>query len=54
MGTGTADADGNWTVDITVPLDSGSHTFTAEATDQAGNTSTSSADFSLTDRKSVV
>ncbi|WP_426708434.1 BapA/Bap/LapF family large adhesin [Enterobacter cloacae complex sp. 280C5] len=48
VGTGTADADGNWTVDITVPLDSGSHTFTAEATDQAGNTSTSSADFSLT------
>ncbi|MBE0229851.1 BapA/Bap/LapF family large adhesin [Enterobacter hormaechei] len=48
VGTGTADADGNWTVDITVPLESGSHTFTAEATDQAGNTSTSSADFSLT------
>ncbi len=48
VGTGTADANGNWTVDITVPLDTGSHTFTAEATDQAGNTGAPSADFSLT------
>lgn len=48
VGTGTADADGNWTVDITVPLGTGSHTFTAEATDQAGNTGAPSADFSLT------
>ncbi|MEP8541303.1 BapA/Bap/LapF family large adhesin [Enterobacter hormaechei] len=48
VGTGTADANGNWTVDITVPLGTGSHTFTAEATDQAGNTGTPSANFSLT------
>ncbi|MEP8673170.1 BapA/Bap/LapF family large adhesin [Enterobacter hormaechei] len=48
VGTGTADANGNWTVDITVPLGTGSHTFTAEATDQAGNTGAPSADFSLT------
>lgn len=47
VGTGTADANGNWTVDITVPLGTGSHTFTAEATDQAGNTGAPSADFSL-------
>lgn len=48
VGTGIADANGNWTVDITVPLDTGPHTFTAEVTDQAGNTSDPSANFSLT------
>ncbi|OAE47742.1 Ig-like domain repeat protein [Enterobacter cloacae] len=48
VGTGTADANGNWTIDITVPLDNGPHTFTAEVTDQAGNTSAPSGDFSLT------
>ncbi|QLA69550.1 BapA prefix-like domain-containing protein [Enterobacter pasteurii] len=48
VGTGTADANGNWTVDITAPLGDGPHTFTAEVTDQAGNTSDPSASFSLT------
>jgi hypothetical protein len=38
LGSGTTDGDGNWSV-RTSALKAGSHTFTATATDEAGNTS---------------
>ncbi|MDP5160239.1 BapA/Bap/LapF family large adhesin, partial [Enterobacter ludwigii] len=48
VGTGTADASGNWSILLTTTLATGAHSFTAQATDAAGNTSVSSAAFSLT------
>ena len=36
--TATIDGSGNWTLTPTTPLSEGSHTFTAVATDAAGNT----------------
>ena len=42
LGTTSADGSGNWTY-TTVALSDGSHSFTAKASDAAGNTSTSSA-----------
>jgi len=48
IGTGQADANGNWTIDLTTTLSPGTHTFTAQATDVAGNNSQPSASFSLT------
>ncbi|MFL7889265.1 BapA/Bap/LapF family large adhesin [Enterobacter pseudoroggenkampii] len=48
VGTGTADGSGNWSILLTTTLASGPHSFTAQATDAAGNTSVSSTSFSLT------
>jgi uncharacterized delta-60 repeat protein len=49
IGTTTADGAGNWSFDATaVPLANGSYTFTARATDAAGNTGSSSAPFPVT------
>ncbi|MFV7477277.1 BapA/Bap/LapF family large adhesin [Enterobacter pseudoroggenkampii] len=48
VGTGTADSGGNWSILLTTTLASGPHSFTAQATDAAGNTSVSSSSFSLT------
>lgn len=48
VGTGTADASGNWSILLTTTLTAGPHSFTAQATDAAGNTSVSSTSFSLT------
>ncbi|MCS5452236.1 BapA/Bap/LapF family large adhesin [Enterobacter huaxiensis] len=48
VGTGTADSNGNWSIDLTVTLGTGPHTFTAQATDAAGNNSQPSASFILT------
>ena len=38
LGTATIDGSGNWNLTPTTPLSEGSHTFTAVATDAAGNT----------------
>ncbi|MEL4871182.1 BapA/Bap/LapF family large adhesin [Pantoea agglomerans] len=48
VGTGTADASGSWSILLTTTLTTGPHSFTAQATDAAGNTSVSSTSFSLT------
>lgn len=48
VGTGTADASGSWSILLTTTLSTGPHSFTAQATDAAGNTSVSSTSFSLT------
>lgn len=48
VGTGTADGTGNWSIVLNTTLATGAHSFTAQATDVAGNTSVSSASFSLT------
>lgn len=48
VGTGTADGSGSWSILLTTTLASGPHSFTAQATDAAGNISVSSASFSLT------
>lgn len=48
VGTGTADGTGNWSILLNTTLTTGAHSFTAQATDAAGNTSVSSASFSLT------
>lgn len=48
VGTGTADGTGNWSIVLNTTLATGAHSFTAQATDAAGNTSVSSASFSLT------
>ena len=48
VGTGTADGTGNWSILLNTTLTTGTHSFTAQATDAAGNTSVSSASFSLT------
>jgi LPXTG-motif cell wall-anchored protein len=39
VGSPIADADGNWTVDVTDPLAEGDHTVTAVAVDESGNES---------------
>jgi VCBS repeat-containing protein len=48
VGTGTADASGSWSILLNTTLATGAHSFTARATDAAGNTSDPSATFSLT------
>lgn len=48
VGTGTADGTGSWSIVLNTTLATGAHSFTAQATDAAGNTSVSSASFSLT------
>ncbi|MCU6192594.1 BapA/Bap/LapF family large adhesin [Enterobacter sichuanensis] len=48
VGTGTADASGSWSILLNTTLATGAHSFTARATDAAGNTSVPSATFSLT------
>ncbi|MCM7394861.1 BapA/Bap/LapF family large adhesin [Enterobacter bugandensis] len=48
VGTGTADGSGSWSILLNTTLTEGAHSFTAQATDAAGNTSASSASFSLT------
>jgi hypothetical protein len=48
LGAVTADANGNWTYTPTTPLNEGSHSFTATATDKAGNTGPASQPFALT------
>ncbi|MGE3992160.1 Ig-like domain-containing protein [Pseudorhodoplanes sp.] len=47
LGSTTADGSGNWSF-TTISLDNGEHTFTATATDAAGNTGPSSAEFIVT------
>ncbi|MGP8979828.1 Ig-like domain-containing protein, partial [Enterobacter hormaechei] len=47
-GTGTADGNGSWSILLNTTLTAGAHSFTAQATDAAGNTSVSSTSFSLT------
>lgn len=48
VGTGIADGSGSWSILLNTTLTEGAHSFTAQATDAAGNTSASSASFSLT------
>ena len=49
IGTTTADGSGNWSLDDTsTTLPAGDHTFTATATDRAGNTSDISASYAVT------
>ncbi|MGX5012476.1 BapA/Bap/LapF family large adhesin [Enterobacter asburiae] len=48
VGTGVADGSGSWSILLNTTLTEGAHSFTAQATDAAGNTSVSSASFSLT------
>jgi hypothetical protein len=48
VGTGTADGSGSWSILLNTTLTAGAHSFTAQATDAAGNTSVSSTSFSLT------
>jgi large repetitive protein len=49
LGSATANGTGNWTFDYTgTTLGSGNHTFTASASDAAGNSSGASADFAVT------
>lgn len=48
VGTGTADGSGSWSILLNTALTEGAHSFTAQATDAAGNISASSASFSLT------
>ncbi|MBE4805704.1 BapA/Bap/LapF family large adhesin [Enterobacter cloacae complex sp. P43RS] len=48
VGTGTADGSGSWSILLNTTLTEGAHSFTAQATDAAGNTSASFASFSLT------
>ncbi|MCM7674889.1 Ig-like domain-containing protein [Enterobacter chengduensis] len=48
VGTGASDASGSWSILLSTTLTAGAHSFTAQATDAAGNTSVSSTSFSLT------
>ncbi len=48
IGTTTADANGDWTLAVTVALASGAHNFTATATDAAGNPSGASDPYGIT------
>ena len=48
LATGTADDKGNWSVTLTTPLNNALHSFTAVATDAAGNASDPSTPFTLT------
>jgi hypothetical protein len=43
VGTGQADASGNWQITVAEPFNDGAHTLTAQATDLAGNVSAKSA-----------
>ncbi|MCP1652793.1 Ig-like domain-containing protein, partial [Pseudomonas nitroreducens] len=47
MGSVVADKDGKWSYTPTTPISEGSHTFTADATDKAGNTSGKSDPFNI-------
>jgi VCBS repeat-containing protein len=47
-GTGVADSSGNWTITVNVVLTSGTHSFSARATDVAGNTGATSAALTIT------
>ncbi|MEW5562070.1 BapA/Bap/LapF family large adhesin [Enterobacter asburiae] len=48
VGTVVADGLGNWSLPLTTSLTDGTYTFTAKATDSAGNVSGSSTDFTFT------
>ncbi|HDT6029302.1 TPA: type I secretion C-terminal target domain-containing protein, partial [Enterobacter cloacae subsp. cloacae] len=48
IGTAPVDSNGNWSILLTTTLATGPHSFTAQATDAAGNTSAPSATFNLT------
>ncbi|WP_269791773.1 Ig-like domain-containing protein [Stenotrophomonas sp. Iso1] len=48
LGKADVDAQGNWSLTPTTPLSEGEHTFTATATDKAGNTGVPSGGFVLT------
>lgn len=48
IGTVVADGVGGWSFPLTTSLTDGTYTFTAKATDSAGNVSGSSADFTFT------
>ena len=48
VGEGIANADGNWSIEVNTPLSDAQHSFTAVATDAAGNASDPSAIFTLT------
>jgi|GEM_PF-6756362 len=48
VGSGLADASGNWQITLSQPLADGSHTLTAKATDVAGNTSGASTSLAVT------
>ena len=48
IGTATADAQGNWTLAVTTALVGAAHTFTATATDAAGNQSGQSNPYAIT------
>ncbi len=54
VGTATADANGDWTLAVTAALASGAHTFTATATDAAGNPSGASDPYGITIDTSLV
>ncbi|MGU3525153.1 BapA/Bap/LapF family large adhesin [Enterobacteriaceae bacterium C23F] len=54
LGTAVADGLGNWTLPLTNTLLDGTYTFTATATDKAGNVSGSSTSFTLTIDSSVL
>ncbi|WP_333855474.1 Ig-like domain-containing protein, partial [Leclercia sp.] len=47
-GEGVADGSGNWSIEINTQLDDSQHSFTAVATDAAGNASDPSTPFTLT------
>ena len=48
IGTGTADINGDYSIEITTPLTDGDHTLTANSVDAAGNTSVDSAPDTVT------
>ena len=48
LGTATADINGSWSLPLTTPLTNALHSFTAVATDAAGNVSDPSPAFTLT------
>ncbi len=47
LGTVTADAEGNWTLGLTTPLDDGAHAVSVRGTDAAGNTATDTGSFTV-------
>jgi hypothetical protein len=48
VGTGLADASGNWQITLTQPLTDGAHSFNIKATDVAGNVSAQSTSLAVT------
>ncbi|MGM3276036.1 Ig-like domain-containing protein [Ralstonia sp. 24A2] len=48
IGSAIVQADGTWSLEVTVPLAEGSHTLTATQVDKAGNASTVSAGYEMT------